>query len=208
MKAKSKGGNKFKKMKKGFGEVLTKLETADKFQNYAQVISMLGDGRIKIKCIINNKIVEKLGIIRGSMRKRQWINSGDIVIVCIRDFEPDKCDVVYVYPKDRKNEIIKKCKLDFGDKNINQSMDEIEFYNSEDDDDDYRENIKHFQKETELESNHLQFEQKPWFLQNNEESDEEEELIDRSKKNKIQFNLNYNSDTKNDKNNDDWIDDI
>ena len=198
MKAKSKGGNKFKKMKKGMGEVLTKLETADKFQNYAQVISMLGDGRIKIKCIIDDKVIDKLGIIRGSMRKRQWINPGDIVIVCIRDFEPDKCDVVYVYPKDRRNQIIKKAQLDFGDKKINQNFDEIEFYNS---DEENEEEMTHFQKETELASNHLQFEQTPWFLQNNYESEEEE--TQKPKKNKIQFNLNDNEKENSDLNIDD-----
>ena len=198
MKAKSKGGNKFKKMKKGMGEVLTKLETADKFQNYAQVISMLGDGRIKIKCIIDDKVIDKLGIIRGSMRKRQWINSGDIVIVCIRDFEPNKCDVVYVYPKDRRNQIIKKAQLDFGDKKINQNFDEIEFYNS---DEEFEEEMTHFEKETELASNHLQFEQKPWFLQNNYESDEDE--TQKPKKNKIQFNLNDNEKESSDLNIDD-----
>jgi len=205
MKAKSKGGNKFKKMKKGMGEVLTKLETADKFQNYAQVISMLGDGRIKIKCIIDDKVIDKLGIIRGSMRKRQWINPGDIVIVCIRDFEPDKCDVVYVYPKDRRNQIIKKAQLDFGDKKINQNFDEIEFYNS---DEENEEEITHFQKETELASNHLQFEQTPWFLQNNygflqNNYESEEEETQKPKKNKIQFNLNDNEKESNDLNIDD-----
>ena len=205
MKAKSKGGNKFKKMKKGMGEVLTKLETADKFQNYAQVISMLGDGRIKIKCIIDDKVIDKLGIIRGSMRKRQWINPGDIVIVCIRDFEPDKCDVVYVYPKDRRNQIIKKAQLDFGDKKINQNFDEIEFYNS---DEENEEEMTHFQKETELASNHLQFEQTPWFLQNNygflqNNYESEEEETQKPKKNKIQFNLNDNEKESNDLNIDD-----
>ena len=202
MKAKSKGGNKFKKMKKGFGEVLTKLETADKFQNYAQVVSMLGDGRIKIKCLVDNKIVEKLGIIRGSMRKRQWINSGDIVIVCIREFETDKCDVIYVYPKDRRNEIIKKASLDFGDKNVNQYVDEIEFYNSDDDDE---QALTHFEKEQELSSNHFQFEQKPWFLNDNYESDEDEAY--KPKKNKIKFNLDQDSDDKQ-KIDDEFIDDI
>jgi translation initiation factor 1A len=203
MKAKSKGGNKFKKMKKGFGEILTKLETADKFQNYAQVVSMLGDGRIKIKCLVDNKIVEKLGIIRGSMRKRQWINSGDIVIVCIREFETDKCDVVYVYPKDRRNEIIIKAGLDFGDKKVNDYVDEIEFYNS--DDDNNEEALTHFEKEQELSSNHFQFEQKPWFLNDNYESDEDE--IQKPKKNKIKFNLEQDSDDKQ-KIDDAFIDDI
>lgn len=203
MKAKSKGGNKFKKMKKGFGEVITKLETADKFQNYAQVVSMLGDARIKIKCLVDNKIIEKLGIIRGSMRKRQWINSGDIVIVCIRDFEPDKCDVVYVYPKERRNEIIKKAHLDFGDKNINQNIDEIEFYNSDDDDD--QQVLTHFEKEQELSNNHHQFEQKPWFLNDDYESEEEEDVSKNKKK--IKFNLDNDSDHKQ-KVDDAFIDDI
>jgi translation initiation factor 1A len=204
MKAKSKGGNKFKKMKKGVGEVLAKLEIADKDQNYAQVISMLGDCRISLKCIINNKVVNKLGIIRGSMRKKKWINSDDIVIVSIRDFEPSKCDVIYVYPKDRKNEILNIKSLYFGDKksNIKNNEDIIFFDNSDNEED----KLTHFEKETELASNHEQFVQKPWFLNKNSVSvSEEQEQI---KKSKIQFNLDNEPEDKNDKINDDWIDDI
>tara|TARA_B100001094_G_C18188240_1_gene805310 strand:+ start:955 stop:1569 length:615 start_codon:yes stop_codon:yes gene_type:complete len=204
MKAKSKGGNKFKKMKKGFGEVITKLEIADKFQNYAQVISMLGDGRVKIKCIINDKIVDKLGIIRGSMRKRQWINSGDIIIVSIRDFEPNKCDVIYVYPKERRNEIIKKANLQFNDKQVSINYDDVEFYNSEDDEEDNQQ-ITHFQKEQDLSSNHLQFTQKPWFLDNEYQSDSDEEK-ENIKKN-IKFNLDNDSEDNN-KIDDDFINNI
>jgi translation initiation factor 1A len=206
MKAKSKGGNKFKKMKKGFGEVLTKLEIADKDQNYAQVISMLGDCRISLKCIINNKVVNKLGIIRGSMRKKQWINSGDIVIVSIRDFEPDKCDVIYVYPKDRKNEIINKKLLDFGDKQSSiQNNEDIIFFDNSDNE---KDEPTHFQKETELASNHQQFIQKPWFMTKNNESESEEDDEQQVKTSKIQFNLDDDLDNKNDKIDDDWIDDI
>ena len=33
---------------------------------------------------------EKLGVIRGTMRKREWLTSGDIVLVGIRNFQKRK----------------------------------------------------------------------------------------------------------------------
>ena len=34
------------------------------------------------------------------MRKKVWINQGDIVLVSIREFQPDKCDVILKYHPD------------------------------------------------------------------------------------------------------------
>ena len=35
--------------------------------------------------------------IRGSMRKKVWIKINDVVLVSIRDFEPNKGDIIYKY---------------------------------------------------------------------------------------------------------------
>lgn len=63
-------------------------------QAYARVVKMLGNGRLLAAC---EDGVERLGIIRGSMRKREWVRVGDTVLVTPRDFQDAKVDVVCVY---------------------------------------------------------------------------------------------------------------
>ena len=38
-----------------------------------------------------------MGILCGAMRKRKFVNVRDIVLVSLRDFEDDKCDIIDVY---------------------------------------------------------------------------------------------------------------
>lgn len=63
-------------------------------QDYAQVIRMLGDGRLEAKCFDGKAIICH---IRGKMRKRAWVNPGDIILISARDFQPNKADVILVY---------------------------------------------------------------------------------------------------------------
>ncbi|EAA21379.1 eukaryotic translation initiation factor 1a [Plasmodium yoelii yoelii] len=39
-------------------------------------------------------------IHRGKMRKRVWINSGDIILVSLRDYQDSKADVIAKYTPD------------------------------------------------------------------------------------------------------------
>lgn len=55
---------------------------------------MLGDGRVALQCFDN---LARTGLIRGTMRRRVWINMGDIVLVGLREFQPDKADVIHKY---------------------------------------------------------------------------------------------------------------
>lgn len=55
---------------------------------------MLGDGRLALQCFDNKA---RTGLIRGTMRRRVWINTGDIVLVGLREFQPDKADVIHKY---------------------------------------------------------------------------------------------------------------
>jgi translation initiation factor 1A len=55
---------------------------------------MLGDGRLALQCYDD---VARVGLIRGTMRRRVWINTGDIVLVGLREFQPDKADVIHKY---------------------------------------------------------------------------------------------------------------
>ena len=87
------GGNKRKKGKKQVQED-RELTYKGESEEYAQVIKILGDGRFECNCTDG---VKRIAHVRGKMRKRIWIANGDIILVSLRDFEPEKCDVVEKY---------------------------------------------------------------------------------------------------------------
>ena len=70
------------------------LEFKDDGQEYAQVIKIEGNGRCRVKC---GDGVTRLGVIRGAMRKKVWIKLSDYVLVGLRDFQDDKCDIIGKY---------------------------------------------------------------------------------------------------------------
>lgn len=63
-------------------------------QVYAQITAMLGNGRCRT---LDTENVERLGIIRGSMKSREWISTKDLVLLALRDFQDAKADIVYRY---------------------------------------------------------------------------------------------------------------
>jgi translation initiation factor 1A len=58
---------------------------------------MLGDGRVALQCFDNQA---RTGLIRGTMRRRVWISAGDIVLIGLREFQPDKADIIHKYTTD------------------------------------------------------------------------------------------------------------
>ena len=87
------GGNKRKKGKKLVQED-RELRYKEESEEYAQIIKILGDGRFQCKCADG---VERIAHVRGKMRKRTWLANGDIILVSLREFEAEKCDVVEKY---------------------------------------------------------------------------------------------------------------
>ena len=68
-----KGGKNYKKGKKrDEGETRRELIFKEDGQEYAQVQKMLGDGRAALSCYDG---VARTGLIRGTMRRRVWINT-------------------------------------------------------------------------------------------------------------------------------------
>jgi translation initiation factor 1A len=63
---------------------------------------MLGNGRIEAFCMDS---VKRMCTIRGSMKNRVWINSGDIVLIGLRDFGDDKGDVILKYYDEEAREL-------------------------------------------------------------------------------------------------------
>ncbi|KAJ2828782.1 Translation initiation factor 1A [Coemansia erecta] len=102
-KNKGKGGKAFKRGKADTsGENKRELVFADEFQEYAQVTKVLGNGRMEVTCFDKegkeNK--KRLAHIRGAMRKKVWINLGDFILVSLREFQDDKCDIIQKYQEE------------------------------------------------------------------------------------------------------------
>lgn len=67
------------------------------FSEYAQVLKMLGNGRLEALCFDGSK---RLAHIRGKLRKKVWINQGDIILLSLRDYQDEKGDVILKYSAD------------------------------------------------------------------------------------------------------------
>ena len=91
-----KGGKKFKKKKDDGGgdDDLKNIIFREVDQEYAQVTALLGNCRLRLNCIDGKT---RIGKIRGAIRKKSWISMNDVVLVSLRDFEDDKCDVLLRY---------------------------------------------------------------------------------------------------------------
>ena len=126
-----KGGSKHKKMKNTSNS--DEIKESDLVlksgieQDYGKVEKILGNGRFDLLC--NDKI-NRLGIIRGKMRKREWVNMGSIVLYSNRDYEKDKVDILHVYSSDALKMLENKMKLNFNISDNNIDEDDI-FYNND-----------------------------------------------------------------------------
>jgi translation initiation factor 1A len=91
-----KGGKHFKKQKKDSSRE-RELVYCEEGQSYARVIKQLGDGRFECQIFNTEKDTTIVGKICGSMRKRVWVNIGNIVLVSVRSFDSSSCDIIHKY---------------------------------------------------------------------------------------------------------------
>ena len=63
-------------------------------QSYAFVTENLGNCHFRLQC---EDGAERLGVLRGAMRKRAWVRRTDILLVTKRSFQDDKVDIVHRY---------------------------------------------------------------------------------------------------------------
>ena len=96
-----KGGKNKKRGKRNrFGVQHQRLVTRTEDQQYAVITKMLGDCRVNLRYINDKgKLVETMGVIRGKLRKRVWMNEGSVVLVAQRDFD-DRVDIIDKYSDD------------------------------------------------------------------------------------------------------------
>lgn len=90
-------GGKNRRRGKNESEEKRELIFKEDGQEYAQVLRMLGNGRLEAYCIDG---VKRLCHIRGKMRKKVWVNTGDIVLLGLREYQDEKADVILKYMAD------------------------------------------------------------------------------------------------------------
>ncbi|KAL2020977.1 hypothetical protein VTK56DRAFT_7751 [Thermocarpiscus australiensis] len=96
-KNKGKGGKNRRRGKNENDNEKRELIFKEEGQEYAQVLKMLGNGRLEAMCFDG---VKRLGLIRGKLRKKIWINNGDIILVSLREYQDEKGDVILKYSAD------------------------------------------------------------------------------------------------------------
>jgi translation initiation factor 1A len=96
-KNKGKGGKNRRRGKNENETEKRELVFKEDGQEYAQVTKMLGNGRLEAMCFDGTK---RLCHIRGKLRKKVWINTGDIILVGLRDYQDAKADVILKYNAD------------------------------------------------------------------------------------------------------------
>jgi len=96
-KNKGKGGKNRRRGKNENDNEKRELTFKEDGQEYAQVIKMLGNGRLEAQCFDGAR---RLAHIRGKLRKKVWINQGDIILLSLRDYQDEKGDVILKYTAD------------------------------------------------------------------------------------------------------------
>ena len=161
--SKGKGGKKKRRCKNEV-QIKRNLVLAEEDQAYGKVIKMLGNARLQAECYMKLssgefKMEIKVCLIRGSMRKRVWINAGDIVLVSIRDFDKTKGDIIHKYEPDEVSKLIRR-----------KHMPSIKFNSHPSDDSDKKKNTISKKQDIIVEEDTIQF--------HNEESDSDESVED------------------------------
>ena len=100
-KNKGKGGKNRRRGKNENDNEKRELVFKEYGQEYAQVTKMLGSGRVEAMCFDGKK---RLCKIRGKLRKKVWINSSDIILIGLREYQDEKADIIQKYsPAEARN---------------------------------------------------------------------------------------------------------
>ena len=152
---KNRGGNKTKgKARKSFYVKEMSLKDLKKVddQEYAFINDVYGDGRYGLTCYDK---VKRMGIMRGALRRKTRAKKSDIVLVSLRDFQDEKCDIIAHYKPEDIDKLVKAKEISYSFVRTGELKNNIhnEFgssdYESEDDNednyDDYNRTVKNKQ---------------------------------------------------------------
>jgi len=87
--------------------VLKKLRMPDPkaLEQFAIITKLLGTNKVMAMCSDGK---ERNCRIPGRMKKRVWLREGDLVIVRLWEFQPDKADIEWRYSNNEKFHLAKK----------------------------------------------------------------------------------------------------
>ena len=91
----NKGGKKYKRNKNVIQENKnTRFKDENESQEYALITKALGNCRFEVMCFDGKS---RLATMCGKMRKRVFVNQGELVLVSLRDWQDSKCDIIDKY---------------------------------------------------------------------------------------------------------------
>ena len=126
---KNKIGGKKHKGKKNTVKESKELIIPEKNELIGQVSAVKGSGRFDIRCIDG---VNRIGILRGKMRKQIWINHLDLVLIEPWTFESEanKCSILHKYEDNEKSKLQKGGHLpkEFKLEEDNMNLDEDNYF--------------------------------------------------------------------------------
>jgi len=83
------------------------LELKEDMEEYAQIEKMLGSGKVLLNFPDKTTILGCIpGKMRGRMRKRCLMAIGDVVLVSLRSFQENKCDIIHKYEKSEAAKLV------------------------------------------------------------------------------------------------------
>ena len=124
---KNKTGGKKHKSKKNDVKTARTLEIPEESECIGQVTKTNGNGRFDITCQ-DGQI--RSGILRGTMRRKVWINRLDLVLVEPWEFQNDKCSILYKYDDNEYDKLVKDKHLpkEFKLENDSVNLDEDNYF--------------------------------------------------------------------------------
>jgi len=93
----AKGGKNRRRGKNDADDDKRELVFKEFGQEYGQISKTLGQGNLEVQCFDG---VRRIGHIRGKMRKKVWMNVGDVILLSLRDFQEGKGDIILKYTAD------------------------------------------------------------------------------------------------------------
>jgi translation initiation factor 1A len=98
---KNKGaGGKNRRKGKGDSSYVKEMIFKEEGQEYAIVTRHLGGEYLEVNCLKGPGVTMKAHI-RGAMRRKIFMNKDDVLLVNIRDYQDDVCDILMKYTPDQ-----------------------------------------------------------------------------------------------------------
>jgi Translation initiation factor 1 (IF-1) len=93
-------GGKNKKKSRAISNKPRELVYKSNGQVYGQIIKSIGNDHMEVMCFCPEGNQVKRAHIRGGLRKKVWMAPGDIVLISMRNYQDNICDIVMKYTAD------------------------------------------------------------------------------------------------------------